>query len=520
MLHSMLSYLLIVLASVTAQNDLELFDNFLKSFFKMTSNYRLTPVSQSNFASRPLTQKMVDRTEYSVNRRILSKVFESDLVLTKPQMDEVMDTFNARITGRRRRSKRNAAIIGKKFRWPNAIIPYEFKDSDSNNTEWKKLIWRGMKEWQKETCIRFKERTNETDYAVFFKGAGCYSNVGRTGGRQYISIGWGCEARGIVAHEIGHALGFWHEQSRPDRDQFININEDAISSGTKGNFEKRSDIMDSDIPYDFGSVMHYAPQAFTKDWHLVTIETKDHRFQHTIGQRSTVSFTDVKHANRLYCSRVCQTKISCANGGYQDPRNCDRCKCPPGLGGVLCERVADSTPGCGGELFASSQWQLLQSSQIGTCHWRIYAPNGRISFETLSTHFVCDSSCSDSYLEIKHTKNLEQTGFRQCCNPAPGRTVSHGNQVIVTSFSKTAPSNFTMRYILDSDSIPPPPPAAWKGNGGLTNLLGANEVGIDNTFETLILKDVPRVLGRSRGGPNFASLFGLLDTFLPRGPRG
>ncbi|VDO20100.1 unnamed protein product [Haemonchus placei] len=500
----------------------------------MTSNYRLTPVSQSNFASRPLTHKMVDRTEYSVNRRILSKmfcfgssckreshtkkcsmkefglrsylilalsnhlyttfqVFESDLVLTKPQMDEVMDNFNARITGRRRRNKRNAAIIGKKFRWPNAVIPYEFKDSDSNNitvnaaADWKKLIWRGMKEWQKETCIRFVERTNETDYAVFFKGAGCYSNVGRTGGRQYISIGWGCESRGIVAHEIGHALGFWHEQSRPDRDQFININEDAISSGTKGNFEKRSDIMDSDIPYDFGSVMHYAPQAFTKDWHLVTIETKDHRFQHTIGQRSTVSFTDVKHANRLYCSRVCQTKISCANGGYQDPRNCDRCKCPPGLGGVLCERVADSTPGCGGELFASSQWQILQNSQIGTCHWRIY---------------VCSHAiCSFPYFYPSFNVNLQAPNGRisfetQCCNPAPGRTVSHGNQVIVTSFSKTAPSNFTMRYIL------------------------ANEVGIDNTFETLILKDVPRVLGRSRGGPNFASLFGLLDTFLPRGPRG
>ncbi|KAK5964773.1 Zinc metalloproteinase [Trichostrongylus colubriformis] len=515
MLHSLLSSLLVVLVSVAAQNDPETFDSFLKSFFKMTSNYRLTPVARSNFVTRPLGEKFVDRTEYNANRRILSKVFESDLILTKPQMDEVMENFNARITGRRRK-RRNAAIIGKKFRWPNAVIPYEFKDG--NNTEWKKLIWRGMKEWQRETCIRFKERTNETDYAIFFKGAGCYSNVGRTGGRQYISIGWGCESKGIVAHEIGHALGFWHEQSRPDRDEYININEDNISSGAKGNFEKRSDIMDSDIPYDFGSVMHYAPQAFTKDWKLVTIETKDHRFQHTIGQRGDVSFTDVKHANRLYCRHVCPTKLWCANGGYEDPRDCSRCKCPPGFGGIRCEGVAESTPGCGGELIATSAWNILQNSVTGICHWRIFAPNGgRISFETVSTNFVCDSSCSDNYLEIKHTKNLEQTGFRQCCNPAPGRTVSDGNQVIVSSVSKTAPSNFTMRYILDSHNIPPPPPAAWKGNGGLTNLFGANEVGIDNTFETIILKDVPRVLGKSRGGTNIASLFGLLDSFLPRG---
>ena len=46
-----------------------------------------------------------------------------------------------------------------------------------------------------------------------------------------MSIGRGCERKGIVMHEMFHALGRWHEQSRPDRDQFVRILTDNIRSG-------------------------------------------------------------------------------------------------------------------------------------------------------------------------------------------------------------------------------------------------------------------------------------------------
>lgn len=99
--------------------------------------------------------------------------------------------------------------------------------------------------------------------------------------------------------------------------------------------------------------------------------------------------------------------------------------------------------------------------------------------------------------------------FRQCCNPVPGRIISQGSQVIISSVSTSKPSNFTVRYILglsrnkylndfylsDQENIPQPPPAPWEGHGGLTSLLGANEAGIDNTFENVVLKDFPRIVG-------------------------
>ena len=59
--------------------------------------------------------------------------------------------------------------------------------------------------------------------AFFFLCRSCFSAIGRQGGKQRISVGEGCEYKGTVMHEMMHALGFFHEQSRTDRDDYVMV---------------------------------------------------------------------------------------------------------------------------------------------------------------------------------------------------------------------------------------------------------------------------------------------------------
>ncbi|ETN77775.1 astacin [Necator americanus] len=139
-----------------------------------------------------------------------------------------------------------------------------------------KLLEKAFASYHKNTCIRFQPRNDEEDYLNIVKGFGCYSQVGRTGGKQEISLG-------------------------RDRDEHIHIRWDNILPGMRSQFDKISaSLQDTQgEKYDYRSIMHYDSTAFSRNGRN-TIEPVQEGFTEVIGSATDLSHLDIVKINKLY----------------------------------------------------------------------------------------------------------------------------------------------------------------------------------------------------------------------------
>ncbi|KAM4018153.1 astacin-like metalloendopeptidase isoform 1-T1 [Anomaloglossus baeobatrachus] len=207
-------------------------------------------------------------------------------------------------------------------------VPYSLASDYSDEN--KELITAALETFSTLTCIRFIERTKEKDYLDIHSGSGCWSSIGKVGGAQPLSLmSSGCMARGVVQHEINHALGFYHEQSRSDRDQHVDVMWQYIDGGDWGEFS----LVDTDnmnLPYDYASVMHYGRFSYSNTSGQPSLNpTPDQSVE--IGQRYGLSPLDISKVKTLYNCNICSFLLTGINGSldletftssYKDTTSC------------------------------------------------------------------------------------------------------------------------------------------------------------------------------------------------------
>lgn len=219
-------------------------------------------------------------------------IYEGDIIFMKDQLSKTPQ----KLIFEEGETSENKSVGRTGGRWPNNTVYYTI-DGDLPK---KYRVTDAIAHWEANTSLKFVQRTNQRNYVRFRKGSGCSSSVGMIGGRQNINLADGCST-GSTIHEIGHAVGLWHEQSRADRDNWITIQWNNIQSGKEHNFQTYAQRGRDGDEYtnslDFGSIMMYSSKAFSKNGQR-TITKKDGSGYST--QRNGLSSGDLTGINKMY----------------------------------------------------------------------------------------------------------------------------------------------------------------------------------------------------------------------------
>lgn len=119
-----------------------------------------------------------------------------------------------------------------------------------------------------------------------------------------VSLGAGCHSMGTIIHELGHAVGFFHEHQRSDRDHYIDIFKQNIAPNLDDQFNKLSPTQNRLlVGFDFNSVMLYGPLTFSRDGKSITMAPNKQHQNETmleVFQKYGLSKLNIQGIQKLY----------------------------------------------------------------------------------------------------------------------------------------------------------------------------------------------------------------------------
>ncbi|XP_053617296.1 uncharacterized protein LOC128679227 [Plodia interpunctella] len=196
-------------------------------------------------------------------------------------------------------------------KWINGIVPF-FIDPSTYDSQLSQKITKAFDYFERATCIRLqrlkdrptdKKSLKEVEWLYITNPLGIrqcvHSNSIKVNkGVQMVVFGYDCLTQGEIVHEVMHILGFSHEHTRPDRDEHITVLWNNIKPGYKHYFDIKSIGTLTNLPYDYSSILHYPPRAFSRNGQYTLLADKNEGAK--LGQRKGLSELDVEKVTMIY----------------------------------------------------------------------------------------------------------------------------------------------------------------------------------------------------------------------------